>query len=88
MDRAPRRGFDRTQFVHRLADDIDDAAKARLADRHRDRSAGIPDQLAADKAFGNIHRDTAHRIFPKMLRHFQDQTVAAIVGIERIEDFG
>ena len=87
MDRAPRRGFERTQFVHRLADDIDDAAKARLAYRHRDWASGIPDRLAADKAFGNVHRDAAHRIFAKMLRDFKDQAVAAIVGFERVEDF-
>ena len=49
--------------------------------------AGIPDRLAADKAFGNVHRDAAHRIFAKMLRDFEDQAVAAIVGFERVEDF-
>ncbi len=87
VDRAAGRGFDRTQFVHWLADDIDDAAKARRADRHRDWASGIPDRLAADKAFGNVHRDAAHRMFPKMLCDFKDQAVAAIVGFESVEDF-
>ena len=49
--------------------------------------AGIRDRLAAGKAFGNVHRDAAHRIFSKMLRDFKHQAVAAIVGFERIEDF-
>ncbi len=87
MDGAPRRGFEGTQFVRRLADDIDDAAKARLADRHRNRASGIPDRLAAGEARGNIHRDAAHRILAKMLCDFEDQAVAAIVGFERVEDF-
>ena len=42
MDRAARRGLERTQFVHRLADHIDDAAKTRVADRHHDRARRYP----------------------------------------------
>ncbi len=86
MDRAPRGRSDRTQFVHRLADDIDDAAKTLLADGNRDRALGVGDLLAADEAFGNVHRDAAHRIFAEMLRHFEDQAVAMVVGFEGVED--
>ena len=37
MDRAPLRGLHRARFVHRIADHVDDAAEALVADRHRNR---------------------------------------------------
>ena len=39
-------------LVDRLADDIDDAPERLIADRHRDRRAGIGHLLAAHQAFG------------------------------------
>jgi len=87
MDRAAGCRPNRTQFVHRLANDIDDAAKTFVANRHHDRRASIGDLLAAGETFGNVHRDAAHRIFTEMLRNFEHQAVAMVVGFERVEDF-
>jgi len=35
-----------------------------------------------------IHRHGAHGRFAQMLRHFKDQTVAIVVGFQRVQDFG
>ena len=86
VDRAPVHRLDRAGFVDRLADDVDDAAEQAGADRHRDRQAGIGDFLAAHQTFGDVHRDGAHRRFAEMLRHFEHQTIAAVIGLERIQD--
>ena len=67
---------DRTGFVDRLADHVDDAAERAGADRHLDRGAGVGDFLAADQTFSGVHGDGAHRGFAEMLRNFQHQTVA------------
>ena len=56
------------------------------ADRHRDRRAGIGDFLAAHQALGGVHRDGAHRGFAEMLGDFEHQTVALILGLERVQD--
>ena len=86
VDAALRLGLDRARFIDRLADDVHDAAERLIADRHGDRSAGIDDFLAAHQAFGRVHGDGAHRVLAEMLRHFEHQAVAAIVGLERIQD--
>ena len=73
-------------FVDRLADDVDDAAETFLADRNHDRSAGVGDLLAANEAFGHVHRDAAHRVFAEMLGDFENQAVAVVLGFERVQD--
>ncbi len=42
--------------------------------------------LAAGEAVGRIHRDRADDILAEVLGDFEDQAVAAIVGLERGED--
>ena len=79
MDRAPRLHRDRAGLVDRLADDVHDAPERALADRHRDRRAGVGHVLAAHQAFGNVHRDAAHGAFAEMLRHFQHEPLAVVV---------
>ncbi len=78
--------LDGARFVHRLADDIDDAAEAFLADRHGDRRAGVMHFLAAHETFGNVHGDAADGALTQMLRDFQHQTVAAIGRLERVQN--
>ena len=41
MNRVALVGVDRTALVHRIAGDVEDAAHDALADRHRDRAAGV-----------------------------------------------
>ncbi len=62
MDSAARRGDHGAGFVHRLADDVHDAAQRLVADRHRDRRTGIGDFSAAHETFGRVHRDGANRV--------------------------
>ena len=48
-----------------------------VADRHRDRLAGVGHLLAAHQAFGGVHGDGAHGVLAQMLGHFEHQAVAA-----------
>ena len=77
---------DRAGFVHRLADDVHDAAQRLVADRHRDRLAGIGHCGAANQAFGRVHGDGAHGVLAEVLGDFEHQPVAVVVGLERVED--
>ena len=76
VDGALRIGVDRTGFVNRLADDVHDAAERFVANRNRDRRAGVDDVLAANQTFGRVHGDGADGVFTKMLRNFENQAVA------------
>ena len=78
--------LDRAGFVDRLADDVHDAAERLVADRHRDRLAGVGHFLAAHQAFGRVHGDGAHRVLAEMLGDLEHQAVAVVVGLERVQD--
>ena len=86
MNGAPLGVRHRTGVVDRLADDVDDAPERAVADRNGDRRAGVGDLLAAHQAFGDVHRDGAHRGFAEMLGHLEDQAVALVAGLQRVED--
>ena len=77
----------RTGLVDRLADDVDDAAKRLVADRNRDRRAGIGDFLTADETFGQVHGDGANGVFAQMLRDFENEAVALVRRLQGVEDF-
>ena len=77
---------DGARLVHRLADDVDDAPERAVADRHRDRLAGVGHLLAAHQAFGGVHGDRAHGVLAQVLGHLEHQPVAAVLGLERVED--
>ena len=79
-------GLDRAGLVDRLADDVHDAAERAVADGHRDRQAGVGDFLAANQTFGGVHRDGAHGGLAEMLRDFEHEAVAAVLGLQRIEN--
>ena len=57
VDRIVLLGRDRAALVHRVAGDVEDAAHDAVADRHRDRPAGVGDRDAALEALGARHRD-------------------------------
>src|SRR5665213_2499683 len=86
MDGAVAFGFDRPGFIDRFADHVHDAAERSCTDRHHDRVAGGADFLAADQAFRGIHRDGAHGGFAEMLGDLEHQAVAAVLGLERVEN--
>ena len=77
---------DRAALVDRLADDVDDPAERHRADRHGDLRAGVGHRLAAGQPVGRVHRDGADGVLTEMLRHFEHQAVAVVVGLERRED--
>ena len=78
MDGAARLHLDRAGFVDRLADDVHDAPERALADRNRDRLAGVDDFLAAHQALGDVHGDAAHRVLAEMLGDFEHEAVAVV----------
>ena len=86
MDRAQHLTLDRTGLVDRIADHVDDAAQEALPDRHRDRRTGVGHLLAAHQAFGDIHGDGADGVLAQVLGDFEHQTVAAVLGLERVQD--
>ena len=48
--------------------------------------AGVGDVLPAHQAFGGVHRDGAHRGLAEVLRDFEHQAVAAVRGLQRVQD--
>ena len=70
----------------RLADDVDDAPERAVADRHRDRLAGVVHGLAADETLGGVHGDGANRVLAEMLRDLENEPDAVVVGLERVQD--
>ena len=86
VDRAGLRGGNRALFVHRLADDVQDAAQRGVAHRHRNRRAEVLHRGATDQTFGRVHGDGADGVLAQMLRDFQNQTLAVVVRLERVQD--
>jgi hypothetical protein len=43
---------------------------------------------AAHEALGRVHRDGAHGVFAKVLRHLENQALAVVVGFQRVQDLG
>ena len=86
MDRPLRLPLDRAGFIHRIADHVDDASQQAGADRHGNRPAGVAHLLAADQSFTGVHGHGAHRIFAKLLGDFEDQAVALVGGLERVQN--
>ena len=79
-------GDDRTAFVDRLADDVEDAAQGFGADRHHDRLAGVDHLGPAHQPVGGVHGDRTYGVLAELLRHFEDQRAAGIIDMQRVED--
>ena len=86
MDRAASLHLDRPGLVNGFADHVHDAPERALADRHRDRLAGVSDLLAAHQALGNVHGDAAHGVLAELLGDFEHELVAVVVGHQRVEN--
>ena len=71
--RVGRRG---RLLVHGLAEHVPDAAERDVADRNRDRAAGVDHVGAARDAVGRVHRDGAHAVVAEVLLHLRDQVAA------------
>ena len=44
--------------------------------------------LTTDQTLGRVHRDGPHRVLAKVLRHFEDQSFAVVVGFQRVQNRG
>ena len=65
-------------LVDRLAEHVEDAAERRLADRHRDRPAGVDDLDAAGQAVGRGHGDGADPVVAEVLLDLADERLLAL----------
>ena len=75
--------------VDRLAEQVEDPAQRRLADRDGDRPAGVDHLGAAREAVGRVHRDRAHAVVAEVLLHLADERAAvAAVDRDRVVDLG
>ena len=91
VDRRRALRVDRAGLVDGLADDVEDAAEALGADRHRDRAAGVADFHAAHEAVGRVHRDGADRVLAEVLRDLEGEVVllvrdARVRDLQRVQD--
>ena len=50
------------------------------------RPAAIDDLRAAYQPVGGVHRNRAHGVFAKLLRHFEHQGLAAPIDVQRRQD--
>ena len=73
--------------VDRLAEQVEDAAEGHVADRDRDRAAGVDDLVAALQAVGRVHRDRADAVVAEVLLDLADQlgrfAVAVAAALDR-----
>ncbi len=86
VDRARLRVRDGAGLVDRFAHHIDDAPERAVADRHRDRQAGVDDLLAAHEAFGRVHGDGADGRFAEMLGDLEHEALTLVLRLERVQD--
>ena len=90
MDRIVLFRGDRPALVDRAAGDVEHAAHHAVADRHRDRPAGVGDGEAALEPLGAGHRDRAHPAVAEVLLHLQRQrdrlVFDGVVDGQRVED--
>ena len=50
--------------------------------------AGVGDLVAADEAFGGVHGDGADGGLAEVLGDLEDEALAVVVGLERVQDLG
>ena len=89
VDRPALALLDRVALVDRLAEHVEDPPERPLADRHRDRAAGVDHVEAAGQAVGRVHRDRPHPAVAQVLLHLRHEPPA--VGqrdLERVVDRG
>ena len=82
----PAVGLDAACIVDRLTEDVEDPAEGDLADRHRDRRAGVLHLGAARDAVGRVHRHRAHTVVSEVLLHLGDEEAGgALVGLGELD---
>src|SRR3954470_17805007 len=64
-------------LVDRVAEQVEDAAERDVAQRHRDRAAGVDDLGAALEPVRRVHGDGADAVVAQVLLHLDDQLALA-----------
>ena len=89
VDRPRLVGVDRALAVDRPAEDVEDATEGRLADRDRDRRAGVADLDAAGQAVGRGHGHRADPVVAEVLLDLADERIlAGAQDLDGVEDAG
>jgi hypothetical protein len=88
VDRPARLVLQLRAFVDDVADDVHDAAQNFRTDRNGDGIARVDDFRTACQTVGHVHRDAAHCVFAKVLRDFENEALAIIVGFQRVQNAG
>ena len=85
MDGPLGRAIRGRKAVDGVAQQVEHAAQALLAHRHRDRRAGVHGLQAAAQAVGGVHGDAAHHIVAHVLRDLGGDHPALVFDFNRIE---
>ena len=59
--------FDRSELVHRIADNVHNTAESRLSNRHHDRASKVDDLHTAYHTVGRQHRNRTNPALAKVL---------------------
>ena len=78
-------GFGGGAVVHRLAQQIENTAKACLAHGNGNGAAGVRGGNAALQAVGAAHGDTANHIVADVLRHLRHQLFPVVLDLNGVE---
>ena len=78
--------LDGARLVHRLADDVDDAPERLVADRHRDRAAGVASPPGRAPGLRSSPWRWCAPCSRPVLRDLEHEAVAVVLGLERVED--
>ena len=71
---------DGAHVVHRLAEDVHDAADGLMADRNLYSGSGSLNFDSAAQSVGNAHGEAAHYAAADLLLNLEDQTVAGVMA--------
>ena len=77
VDRPALLGLDRLAQVDGLAQQVEDPAQDGLADRDRDRAAGVDHLHAAGEPVGGVHGDRADAVVAEVLLDLEDELARA-----------
>src|SRR5690606_20662246 len=86
VNTAGLRCVDRSSFINRLTNHVDDAAEHFGTDRNADGRTRISNRLTTHQTIGRVHRDTTYRVLTEVLSNLKNQAISLVVGLKRIQD--
>ena len=85
VDGQPLDVFGHACVVQRFAQQIKDAAEARIADRDGDGAAGVDSFHAAGQSVGRAHGDAANHAAADLLLHLGGDRLAVVLKRDRVQ---